>query len=89
MNSICLKLIASLTVMCIPPLVLERGYTLHVHTASGEKGYTLHVQTEGSGKGYTLHVHTAGGERGYSLYVKNEKSGKGCTLLVADVILAV
>jgi hypothetical protein len=39
---------------------VEKGYTLHVHTAAVEKGYTLLVHIAGDGRGYTLHIHTIG-----------------------------
>ncbi len=31
-------------------LVVETGYTLHVHSNGGGKGYTLHVFTAGGGE---------------------------------------
>jgi hypothetical protein len=42
-------------------LVVERRYTLDVHTTGGRKGYTLDVHTAGFENGYTLHVHIASG----------------------------
>jgi hypothetical protein len=41
-------------------LLVEKGYTLHVHTAGGGKGYTLQVHIACSGKKDTLHIYTAG-----------------------------
>jgi hypothetical protein len=41
-----------------------------------EKGYTLHIHTAGSGKGYTLHIHTAGSETVQSSNARKDKCGQ-------------
>jgi hypothetical protein len=66
-------------------LLMEKGYTLHVHTAGGGKGYRYTLQVHiawqwkethpahpycWQWKGYTLHVHSAEVGKLYTLHIR-------------------